>query len=90
MTEVAAKTIFRRFICFYTGLNVTLADLSVVTSQRRHKKISAQTEFPFWSSTALLKSFEASRDDKSEPITAQAPLAVEAQAGIVNDYGAVR
>lgn len=53
--------------------------------------MGAQAEFSFCSSTkAWLKSFEASRDDKSEPITAQALLAVEAQAGIVNDYGAVR
>jgi hypothetical protein len=71
-------------------LNPARAYLYVLTSQRRHKKISAQTEFSFCSSTALQKSFEASRDDKSEPITAQALLAVEAQAGIVNDYGAVR
>ena len=36
------------------------------------------------------KSFEESRDDKKEPITAQALLAVEAQAGIVNDEDTIR
>lgn len=76
---------------FYKELAATRLDLSTLTSQRRHKKNSAQTEFSFCSSTkAWLKSFKASRDDKREPITAQALLAVEAQAGIVNDYGAVR
>ncbi len=35
------------FIRLYMELNATAVDLSVATSQRRHKKMSAQAEFEY-------------------------------------------